>query len=191
VDEHLTKVELIRDGEIVKQFAFDDGKKEFTAEFNIHETGTAWYIARCFGSNELQVAITNPIYFEGRDFKPPQPTRAHVTGVVTDAAGKPLSGECYVIGMVGLNRVQLSAHRFVGGHFSLDVPGTARLRVKVKGYEPMMKSVFMDYRPLVQMALNLREAELTDWRTFEEIKDLLGDVRLEFQLQRLQKRIPL
>jgi hypothetical protein len=182
--EHLTKVELIREGEIVKQFAFDDGKKEFTAEFNIHETGTAWYIARCFGSNDLEVAITNPIYFEGRDFTP-QPTQAHVRGVVTDGAGKPLSGECDVIRMVGLNPVQLSALRFVGGHFSLDVPGTARLRVKVKGYEPMMKSVFMDYRPLLQMTLNLREAELTDWRTFEEIKDLLGNVRLEFQLRRL------
>jgi hypothetical protein len=182
--EHLTKVELIRNGEIVKRFAVDNGKKEFTGKFNIHETGTAWYIARCFGSNDLQVAITNPVYFEGKDFKAPQPAQAHVIGVITDEAGKPLSGECEVIRMVGLDPARLSVHPFVCGHFVLDVPGTARLRVKVDGYAPMMKSVFMDYGPLLQMSLNMREAELADWRTFEEIQNLLGDVHLEFRLHR-------
>jgi hypothetical protein len=184
VGEHLSKVELIRNGETVKQFAFDDEKKEFTAEFSIHETGTAWYIARCFGSNDLQVAITNPIYFEDRNLKSPQPSQAHVTGVVTDAAGKPLSGECDIIRMVGLTPVRLSRHQFQGGRFTLDVPGTARLRVEAPGYKPMMKSVFVDYAPLLRMTLNLREAELTNWRTFDEIKSLLRDVRLEFSLAR-------
>jgi hypothetical protein len=48
----------------------------------------------------------------------------------------------------------------------------------------MMESVFMDYQPLLRMTLNMREAELADWRTFEEIKRLLGNVRLEFHLAR-------
>ena len=129
--------------------------------------------------------MTNPIYFEGRNYAPPQATPAHVTGIVTDSAGKPLEGECDVIRMVGLTPVQLSTHPFTGGQFTLDVPGTARLRVRVAGYKPMMESVFMDYQPLLRMTLNMREAELTDWRTFEEIKHLLGNVRLEFQLARL------
>ena len=43
----------------------------------------------------------------------------------------------------------------------------------------------MDYPALLRMTLNMREAELTDWKTFEEIKRLLGNVRLEFQLARL------
>jgi len=182
--ERVTKVELIRNGDTVKQFAVNAGRKEFRAEFSIHETGTAWYIARCFGSNDLQVAITNPIYFEGSDFRSPPPTEAHVTGVVTDAGGKPLNGECDVIRMVGLGPVRLSRHQFQGGQFTVDIPGTARLRVEVTGYKPMMKSVFVDYAPLLRMTLNLREAELTDWRTYDEIKSLLRDVKLEFSLAR-------
>ncbi|MGO8732886.1 MAG: CehA/McbA family metallohydrolase [Terriglobia bacterium] len=182
--ELLTRVELIRNGEIAKVFPTGKQSRNFSAEFNIHETGTAWYIARCFGSNDLQVAITNPIYFESKDYSPPQATPAHVTGVVSDSAGKPLEGECDVIRMVGLTPVQLSTHPFTGGRFTLEVPATARLRVRVAGYRPMMESVFMDYQPLLRLTLNMREAELADWRTFEEIKRLLGNVRLEFHLAR-------
>jgi hypothetical protein len=87
--------------------------------------------------------------------------------------------------MVGLTPVQLSTHSFTGGQFTLDVPGTARVRVRVAGYKPMMQSVFMDYPPLLRITLNMRESELTDWKTLEEIKHLLGNVRLEFQLVRL------
>jgi len=184
VGELLTRVELIRNGEIAKVFAIGKQNRGFSAKFNIRETGTAWYIARCFGSSD-QVAMTNPIYFEGRNHTPPQTTPAHVTGFVTDSAGKPLEGECDVIRMEGLTPIQLSTHSFTGGQFTLDVPGTARLRVRVAGYKPKTESVFMDYPPLLRMTLNMREAELTDWKTFEEIKRLLGNVRLKFQLARL------
>ncbi|HEV2498107.1 MAG TPA: CehA/McbA family metallohydrolase [Terriglobia bacterium] len=182
VGERLTRVELIRNGEILKQFVLDGPRKEFRARFSIHETGTAWYIARCFGSTDLQVAITNPIYLQDPDYQSPQPTAAYVTGIVTSAAGKPLDGEYDVIRMVGLTPVVLSRHGFSDGRFIADVPGTARLQVRVPGYKPMMKSVFMDYQPLLRMALDMREAELTDWRTFREIKELLRHVDLKFQL---------
>ncbi|MGO8792520.1 MAG: CehA/McbA family metallohydrolase [Terriglobia bacterium] len=185
VGESLTRVELIRSGKIAKVFAVGKQERDFSAEFNIHETETAWYIARCFGSSDEQVAITNPIYFEGRNYAPRQATPAHVIGIVTDVAGKPLEGECDVIGMVGLTPVQLSSRPFTGGQFTLDVPGTARLRVRAAGYKPMMESVFMDYEPLLRLTLNMRGAELTNWKTFEEIQRLLGDVHLEFKLVRL------
>jgi hypothetical protein len=182
--ESLARVELIRNGEIAKVFLTGKQKRDFSAEFNIHETGTAWYIARCFGPND-QVAMTNPIYFEGRDYAPPQATLAHVTGVVTDSERKPLAGECDVIRMVGLTPVRLSSHPFTGGQFTLDVPGTARLQVRVTGYRSMTESVIMDYQPLLRMTLDMREAELTNWKTYEETKDLLGNVHLEFRLEGL------
>ena len=188
VEEHLTRVELIRNGEIVNVLPVSNGKREFMAEFSIHEEGTAWYIARCFGSDDLQVAITNPIYFESSDYRPPHPTLALVTGIVTDkTTGKPLDGECEIVRMVGLTPFRESKHEFRGGRFTLEAPGTARLRVQAPGYKPVLKSVFMDYAPLLQMTLNMREAELTDWRTFEEIKHLLRSVRIEFQLARSQR----
>jgi len=186
VGEHLTKVELIRNGEIVRVFPVSNGKREFTSELSIHEKGTAWYIARCFGSDDLQVAITNPIYFESSDYRPPQPTLARITGIVTDkATGKPLDGEYEIVRMVGLTPFRQSKHEFRGGRFTLEAPGTARLRVQSPGYKPVMKSVFIDYVPLLQMTLNMREAELTDWRTFREMKHLLRGVRIEFQLARM------
>jgi hypothetical protein len=185
VGEHLSRVELLRNGTVVKRFGVGGQEQKFVANFNIRENGTAWYIARCFGSNHLQVAITNPVYFEGRDYRPPQATLARVIANVTDAStGKPLNGECEIVRMVGLTGVLVSTRHFTDGHFTLEMPGTARLRVRVQGYEPMAKSVFMDFPPLLQMTLNMREAELTDWRTFEEIRRLLGNVQLEFPLAR-------
>lgn len=180
--ERLTRIELIRDGAVVKEFQITGTRKGFTASFSIHEAGTAWYIARCFGSKDLQVAITNPVYFQGRDDNPPAPTLAHVTGTVTDAAGDPLAGEVDVIRLLGLTAVEQSEHAFSGGRFTLDVPGTARLRVRVPGFLPVTKSVFMDSPALLRITLNMREAELTDWGTFEEIKRLLRDVNLKFAL---------
>jgi hypothetical protein len=185
IGEHLTRVELIRNGKTLKRFAVTGAAREFRASFSIHEAGTAWYIARCFGSNDLQVAITNPIYFEGDAYRAPQPTLAHVTGTVTDrATGKPLDGEYEVIRMVGLEPDSLSKHEFQRGRFTIEIPGTARLRVQAPGYRPMTESVFINDASLLRMTLNMREAELTDWRTFEEIRSLLQNVSLEFSLVR-------
>ncbi|MDE3180487.1 MAG: carboxypeptidase regulatory-like domain-containing protein [Acidobacteriota bacterium] len=186
--ERLTRVELLRNGEVEKEFPLNS-KDEFNVTFNIRETGTAWYIARCFGSNDLQTAITNPIYFEGADYKPPKPVQAHVTGVVTSpATGKRLNGEVEVIRMIGLTPSVLSAQKFEDNRFTLDAPATARLRIVVPGYKPVMKSVFMDFKPLLRMTLNMREAEITDWRTFEEFRHLLSNVKLTFHLQPLSAK---
>lgn len=183
--ECLTRVELLRNGVVIKRFDVSKGEAKFAAEFTLREEGTAWYIARCFGLNDLQSAITNPIYFEGEDYVPPRPALARVTGTVMDlATGKPLEGECEVLRMVGLIPFLLAKSPFKNGQFTLEVPGTARLRVVVPGYQPMTKSVLMDYAPSLQMTLNMREAELTDWRTYEEIARLLRNVALDFPLSR-------
>lgn len=182
-DQRLTGVELLRNGIVVRHFDVSQAERKFAARFTINEKGTAWYIARCFGTNTLQVAITNPIYFAASDYHPPQPTLARVTTMVTDRnTGSPLSGKCHIVRMVGLEPVQMSAFSFKAGQFTVEVPGTIRLRVEANGYKPMDKSVFMDYAPLLQMTLNMREAELTDWRTFEEIQRLLRTVKLNFPL---------
>src|ERR1035438_4412356 len=62
----LNRVELIRNGTIVRVFDAAAGKTEFSADFDISETGSAWYIARRYGSSAMQVAITNPVWFEPR-----------------------------------------------------------------------------------------------------------------------------
>ncbi len=183
--EFLTKVELIRNGEVVKKFGLDGPRTEFTSTFDVNEAESAWYITRCWGSGERQIAITNPIYFESEDYQPPEPTPANVTASVTSqATSEPLAGTCEVIKMIGQTPVRESSHHFEGGKFSLVVPGTARIRVEAPGYLPQVRSIFMDYAPLLDLILNLRGDALIDWSTFEKVKTLLAEVRLEFALTR-------
>ena len=182
--DRLNRVELIRNGTIVRVFDAAAGKTEFSADFDISETGSAWYIARCYGSDEMQVAITNPVWFEPRGRQSPQPARARVAVTVVDGHGKPLDGDCEVISMVGKEAVVESRTRFHAGKLSLDVPGTARVRIRVPGYKTAMQSILMDYAPLRDLILKMYPEQLTDWATFEEARNRLRRVSLAFHLDR-------
>ena len=182
--DRLTRVELIRNGIVARTFDAAAGKSEFTAEFDISETGPAWYIARCYGTDATQVAFTNPVWFEPDGWQPPQPARAHVDVTVVDSNGKALDGDCETIRMVGKEAVVESQTRFRAGKLSLDAPGTARLRVRVPGYKTATQSILMDYPPLRDLTVNLRPGQLTDWSTFEQIRDRLHHVSLQFHMER-------
>ena len=86
--------------------------------------------------------------------------------------------------MVGLTPASISRHDFRGGRFVLEVPATARLQVYVPGYHPQTKSIFLDSPALLNMTLSMHGAELIDWSTFEQIKELLGKVTLGFDLSK-------
>jgi TolB protein len=180
--EHLTRVELIRNGNVVRVFDVPPGQTEFTADFDVSETASAWYIARCYGADEMQVAITNPVWFEPRGWQPPRPARATVAVTVLDHRGMPLDGDCEIIRMVGKQPVVESRTRFRSGKLSLDAPSTARFRVHVPGYQTAMQSILMDYPPLRDLTVNMRPEQLTDWATFEETRNCLRHVALEFHL---------
>jgi hypothetical protein len=182
--DRLNRVELIRNGVIVRVFDAAAGKAEFTADFDISETESAWYIARCYGGDEMQVAITNPVWFEPRGWQPPRPARARVAVTVVDGRGNPLDGDCEVIRMVGKEAVVESRTRFRGGKLSIDAPGTARLRVRVPGYKTAMQSILMDDAPLRNLILKMRPEQLTDWATFDEARQRLRHASLQFQLDR-------
>lgn len=182
--DRLTRVELIRNGVVVRTFGAAAGKTQYTADFDIGETGPAWYIARCYGSDEMQVAFTNPVWLQPRGWQLPQPSRARVEVRVIDGGGKPLDGDCEIIRMVGKEAVVESRTRFRAGKLSVDAPGTARVRVLVPGYKTTTQSILMDYAPLRDLTLNMRPEQLTDWGTFEKTRDRLRQVSLEFQMER-------
>jgi hypothetical protein len=98
------------------------------------------------------------------------------------STGAPLDGTCEVIRMVGRGAIKESEVAFRAGRLSLKAPGTARLRVQVPGYASTTRSVFMDYSPLLESAFAMRPERLTNWDTFEGIRDMLKHVRLEFEL---------
>jgi hypothetical protein len=168
----------------VRTFDGAAGRSEFTAAFDISENEPAWYIARCYGTDATQVAFTNPVWFEPGAWQPPRPARAHVDVTVVGANGKALDGDCEIIRRVGKDAVVESQTRFHAGKFSLDAPGTARLRIRVPGYKTATQSILMDYPPLRDLTVNLRPNQLTDWSTFEQIRDGLRHVSLAFRMER-------
>ncbi|HVX65702.1 MAG TPA: CehA/McbA family metallohydrolase [Bryobacteraceae bacterium] len=180
----LAKVEVIRNGEIVRAFAVEGGRTIFEMRFPITEKGTAWYVARAWGAAEGEAALTNPIYFEGPDYRPPQPARARVIAAIIDAAtGAPLDGRCTIVTMQGGTPRTLRTEDFRSGRLALEVPGTARLTVQAPGYAPETKSIFMDSPELLDMALNMRAEQILNWETYEKIRSLLGEIKLDFRLR--------
>jgi hypothetical protein len=71
---------------------------------------------------------------------------------------------------------------FRDGRLTADIPATARIRIRAAGYQIVMKSVFMDYQPLLSSMLNTRSEQLGEWVTFQRTRELLRDVRLEFRM---------
>jgi len=183
--ERLTKLELIRNGEVLRSFDVAEGQTAARIDVELHEKDTAWYVARCWGSSERRVAITNPIYFQGSNYQAPAPVQAQVTGIVKDReTGAPLEGNYEVFERVGLTPVTKSRRHFRNGPFGISVPGTARIRVNAEGYIPEERSIFVDHAPLLNFILGLHSEQLIDWTTFEKVKTLLADVRFEFALTR-------
>jgi hypothetical protein len=173
--ESVSKLELIRNGEVVRTWNGEGG------EHDVNESGPAWYVARCYGADETQVAITNPIYFAGPQ---PEPSMANVTATIQDENGTPLSGAIEIVRMDGRNAVVESATKFSGGRYEGRLKPAVRLRAVVPGYEPQLKSIFMDFDPLLQLTLTMNAEQLSTWSTYEQIRRLLDDVRLEFKLKR-------
>jgi len=179
----LRRVELIRNGVVMRAWEPADGQGEFTVTEDIVESGTAWYVARCFGEADTQVAITNPVYFEGSDYRSPVPATARVSGSVTGASGQPVEGTMEIVRMDGRKAVKTGEFPIAGGRYAATVAPTARLRATVKGYTPELKSIFMDYPPLLNGMLNMTPEQLSDWNTFEGIRHTLQDVQIDFRLQ--------
>jgi hypothetical protein len=183
-NEFLTAVEIIRNGEVFRRFDLDSRKTAFLVDLPISETATAWYVARCQGSSEDEVAITNPIYFEGPDYQAPVPEPAMVTVHVRDARTRdPLAAHYEVIEMTGRTPSLKSSGDLRDGQGKVQMPATARLRVHSEGYSPQTKSVFLDQENLLDATLNSHAEQLLDWNTYETIRTQLRNSRLSFDLQ--------
>jgi hypothetical protein len=182
--EYLKAVEIIRNGEVFKRFDFDSRDSEFLVDLPIEETATAWYIARCQGSTENEIAITNPIYFEGPDYQAPIPEPATVIVEIRDAQTKaPLAGRYEIVKMTGRTPSVKSSGEIRDGQGKVQMAATARLRVQSPGYSPQIKSVFLDQENLLDPILNYHAEQLLDWNTYETIRTQLRNSRLSFDLQ--------
>ncbi len=183
--ERLTRVELIRNGEVVKTWDAPAPGAGFTAVSQVPASETSWYVARVYGSGDKEVAITNPVYVEGAEYKRPTAQPAHVLATVRDrATGAVLDGTIDIVRMDGRKPVTQSSKPVRGGRVSLTMPATSRLRVQARGYAPQTKSVFLDCPALLDLTLNMTPEQISDWATYDRIRTLLKDVHLDFALER-------
>ena len=97
-------------------------------------------------------------------------------------SGRALDATLTEVNYLG-NQPQFGAkHRLPGGSGGVSIPATARLRADAPGFEPLTLSPFFDHPSLVELITRLEDRDLLDWRTFERIRELLGEVTLTFRM---------
>jgi hypothetical protein len=177
----LAKIEVFWNGAVVRTFSPSQRNRKFHAHFPLEAPEDGWFVVRCHGAGRTR-AITNPIYFEAGDHRRPKPVPAQINlQVRREQTGEPLSGVCEVIQMVGRSAVKQSEMRIVGGRLRAVVPATARLRLSVPGFTPVMRSIFLD-TGLLDLTANLNVDQMLEWQTFENIKSMLGEINFDVSL---------
>jgi hypothetical protein len=194
----LAHLQLIRNGEVIWSIDLRGAghQRHYLAQFEIAESETAWYVAKCYGRDfdyrNGEVAFTNPIYFVKEGFSRPRPMRSVVRGTVTDASGAPLSGTLSVtnFGEPVLERP------FRGGAFEAEVPLSSRITVESAGQQPQEQTIFFDYRPVQERMEYIYIGKfLADYPEhlpmhvpvevfgFDHLRETLKSVTLEFRLR--------
>jgi hypothetical protein len=82
---YLTRIELIRNAEVIQSWDLEEQTRKHRITVALEDSVNCWYVARCYGTDSTQVALTNPIFFKTEDFAPPEPVQAVVRGVIETA----------------------------------------------------------------------------------------------------------
>jgi hypothetical protein len=181
----ITRVAIIRNGETWKECDFADSPREAVElEFPVTEETTAWYVARIEGSVEKQLAVTSPIYFEGKDYRKPEPYPTRIRAHISDAhTGAPLSGKMELIEFAKDRIDVVETREFRDGEFSGEIPGDLRLRAAIDGYEPQTLSPILDCERIYRDLLGgIRGPDLADPDYYARLRRALDEVELNFTL---------
>lgn len=183
-DDHLTRIELIRNGEVMDTWPLDDHPRTHKLAVTLEDTVGCWYVAKCYGADQTQVALTNPIYFREGDYQPPEPVQAVVRGDIQLADGTPISeAQVLVKNPLGQVIVQTTARN---GQFRLWAPPTSLIEVQAKGYAVRQQRI-VDNPHLVDLLdeltlLSTSPDTLSAPTTFERITELLKNIEMRFVL---------
>lgn len=182
----LTRLELLRNGQLMRSLDIAPGKSAYATTLTITESETAWYCVRLFGSEpKRQRAFTGAFYFEREPRLKPEPVRTRADIELVDAAtGRRLSGVVREVQLLGPWEIPGEAHALPRGEMVLVIPATVRLRAEAPGYKPQTRSLFLDNPALLDFILRLSADDLLRWTTYERTRQLLEQVPVEFRLER-------
>lgn len=181
--DFLTGIELIRNGEVIESWSLDTQPRMHKLSVALEDSVDCWYVAKCYGTDSTQVALTNPIFFETSNFSPPEPLQAVVHGEIK-AEGKTIS-EAQVLVKNALGQVVLETTAR-NGQFRLWAPPTGIIEVNVSGYAPIQQRIIDD-------------PQLTDWlrqmsqvssapdtlyaeNSFDRVAEILNNIDMLFVL---------
>lgn len=183
----LRSIEILRNGSVWQRLALDATPACCQTNLEIRETEQAWYCVRVSGSSPQQRASTGAFYFDKGLPQAPAPTPARVRVRVVDArTGALLPATLTEISYHATCAHAGQLHRLEQGTGLLSIPANMRLRAESPGYAALTRSPFFDFPPLLEAVTRLEDKDLLDWKTFENMRALLGEITLNFALE--QKR---
>ena len=185
--EGLERMDVLRDGETFRQYVFSDHPDSIRTNFNFQEENQHWYCVRLWESGPKRMqAITSAFYFGEGSPVPASAAIVHVK-ILDGISGQLQKGTVTEVTFFGTIGRDGKRHTLSTGEERLQVPGTVRLRAEAPGYEPVILSPVLDNSALVNMVTSLSDTNLLEWKTFEEMRQKLAGVEMEFKLRRAEK----
>lgn len=184
----LARIELVRDGRVVQTLAAGEAPVNWRTNFVVSAVRNAWYQVRVYGSDSAQArrAITGAFFFESGDYVAPKVVSANVRVRLRDAlTGESVRGVVTEVAFFGPTGKDGARHAVSSEGVRLTLDGTHRLRAEARGYESLTLSPFLDNPPLLEAVTSLEADDLRNWATYEQIRELLSNVNLEFPLTKL------
>ncbi|MFT5366184.1 MAG: hypothetical protein ACI8V2_001131 [Candidatus Latescibacterota bacterium] len=184
VADYLTRIELIRNGEVVQAWDLDGQPRTHKLALTLQDSVDCWYVSKCYGADPSQVALTNPIYFRSSGFESPEPVQAVVRGKIQTTDGKPVAeAQVFVKNPLGDVILETTARN---GQFRLWAPPTSVIEVQMKGHGLVRQRIF-DNPHIVGM---LNEMKLVSFptdslfttTTVERITQSLQNIEMLFVL---------
>jgi hypothetical protein len=181
----LARIEILRNGRPFQQHVAGNPSGAFQTNLTITADRASWYCVRIFGRDaQRQRAISGAFFFDETPWRAPDPVQAGVhVRVVEAGSGRALDATLTEVSHLGTRPQPGTQHRLPGGSGVVAIPATARLRADAAGFEPVTLSPFFDHPPLVELITRLEDKDLLDWRTYERVRELLGEVTLTFTLR--------
>ena len=138
--DFLTRIELIRNGEVVQAWDLDDQSRTHKLAVALQDSVDCWYVAKCYGADTSQVALTNPIYFRSDEVDAPEPVQAVVRGTIRLPDGSPVTNAQILVkdplGTVVLETIARN------GQFRLWASPTSTIEVQAKELGTASQRIF-------------------------------------------------